>query len=79
MPLSGGYDSRRIFAHLEKNKANFETITVQMPTKTGADVDAIIASRIAKDHDVKNTILKYPPEPQWYTNTIRRERISPNH
>ena len=72
LPLSGGYDSRRIFAHLEKNKANFETITVQMPTKTGADVDAIIASRIAKDHDVKNTILKYPPEPQWYTNTIRR-------
>ncbi|MCP5382163.1 MAG: hypothetical protein H6912_07310 [Kordiimonadaceae bacterium] len=72
LPLSGGFDSRRIFAHLVQKKANFETITVQMPAKTGEDIDATVASKIAKDHHIKYTVLQYPSSNQWIDNTVKR-------
>ena len=72
LPLSGGYDSRRLFGHLNTSKVEFETISVQMPTKMGADVDGMIASQIAKDHHVKNIALKYPSDQQWNKNNEKR-------
>ncbi len=72
LPLSSGYDSRRIFAQLENRKANFETVTVQMPTGSGEDLDGTLAPQIADDFNIKNTRFGIPSKVGWHEYDVRR-------
>lgn len=72
LPLSSGFDSRRIFAHLYDQKVQFETFTVQMPTGSGEDVDGLYAPMISKDHGIYNTILKIPASEAWHKFDVQR-------
>lgn len=66
LPLSSGYDSRRIFAHLQEKSDNFETLTVQMPTAEGEDVDGVFAPQMSKDFGYSNKLFKIPTAKQWH-------------
>lgn len=72
LPLSSGFDSRRIFAHLQKKLNNFETFTVQMPTAKGEDVDGIFAPQISKDFGCPNKLFKIPTVRKWHEYDIQR-------
>lgn len=72
LPLSSGYDSRRIFAHLQEKSDNFETLTVQMPTAEGEDVDGVFAPQMSKDFGYPNNFFKIPSAKQWHNYDIQR-------
>ncbi len=66
LPLSSGYDSRRIFAHLDKSSRKFETCSVQMPEKNGSDIDALVGKQIASDYNIPHTTLFMPDQFEWF-------------
>ena len=72
LPLSSGYDSRRIFAHLEENKTLFQTCTVQTLLESGEDVEADCATQITHDFNIRHKLLKYPSPHQWHEDDIQR-------
>ncbi len=72
LPLSSGFDSRRIFAQLESRKADFETVTVQMPTGSGEDLDGTLAPQIAEDFGIKNVRFRIPDAKTWHEYDVQR-------
>lgn len=72
LPLSSGYDSRRIFAHLEDNNIPFSACTVQSLLEGGEDVEADCAVQITHDFNIDHTVFKYPSPQDWHNNDIQR-------
>lgn len=73
LPFSSGFDSRRIFAHLSENKkTNLETVTVQMPTGGGEDVDGTFAPKMSKDHGIANKRFEIPTSDEWHEYNVQR-------
>tara|TARA_R110002096_G_scaffold257381_1_gene451049 strand:+ start:413427 stop:415163 length:1737 start_codon:yes stop_codon:yes gene_type:complete len=72
LPLSSGYDSRRIFAHLEDNKTPFSACTVQSLLEGGEDVEVDCAVQITHDFNIDLKLFKYPSPEDWHNNDIQR-------
>lgn len=72
LPLSSGYDSRRIFAHLNASQTPFSACTVQSLLEGGDDVEADCAIKITHDFNIDLTLFKYPPQEEWLKNDIQR-------
>lgn len=72
LPLSSGYDSRRLFAHLEKSKTPFGACTVQSLMENGFDIEADCAMQIAKDYNINIKLFRYPTPEEWHKQDIQR-------
>ncbi len=72
LPLSSGYDSKRILAHLMKNETEFEAFTVQAPEKTGEDIDAVCVRKIVEDFEIKHHMFNFPSPEDWHKNNVQR-------
>ena len=60
LPLSSGYDSRRIFAFLIKHRVPFKAMTVRVLQKGMRDLDARYASQMCADFGVNHQVFEYP-------------------
>ncbi len=58
LPLSSGYDSRRILAALQSRQAPFEALTLRTIQKGNRDLDAPWAAAMAKDFGFQHRIVE---------------------
>ncbi len=72
IPLSGGHDSRRLFAHVVDSATAFETCTVRMTTATGEDLDLFYGIKIARDYNIDHVAIELPNKVEWKDNDIQR-------
>lgn len=72
LPLSSGYDSRRLFAHLEKSDVPLKICTVQTLLEGGEDVEAKCAVQIAQDFNVEYKVFNLPMPEEWYSQETHR-------
>lgn len=81
LPLSSGYDSRRIFAYLVEKNIKFETITSQAYKKIGNrfyDIDGNYAPLIAKKFNVNNKLIKATTGSSLYLDFEKRDNLLGN-
>lgn len=60
LPLSSGYDSRRILAALRSRGVGFKALTVRTIHKSGLDLDAYWASKMAKELGFDHEVVDLP-------------------
>ncbi len=72
VPLSSGYDSRRIFAHLKNRTDDTETCTVRMPNQNGEDIDGSYAPQMSEDFGIKNTKFYVDDAAEWHKDSSQR-------
>ncbi len=65
LPLSSGYDSRRILAALDSRQVAFEALTVRIIQKGDRDLDARWAAAMAKDFGFPHRVIELA-EPRQY-------------
>lgn len=58
LPLSSGYDSRRILASLIERKISFDSTTVRIFQKQSRDLDAHFAAIMAKDFGFSHRVIE---------------------
>jgi hypothetical protein len=66
LPLSSGYDSRRILASLVRRGERPDCITVRVYIKGHRDLDAVYAGEICRRFDCPHSIIELP-EPETYS------------
>ena len=72
LPLSSGYDSRRILAALHSRKVPFSSLTVRVLQKENRDLDGYWASVMAKDLDFEHQVVELPaPEGYAHFDSLR--------
>ncbi len=72
LPLSSGYDSRRLFAHLNSSDHSFGICTVQTLLNSGDDVEVDCANQIARQYDIGCKTFELPTAPVWHRHNIQR-------
>lgn len=73
LPLSSGYDSRRVLAYLLDEKEKFTAETVQVPDSKNRDVDAYFSAMMAIDFSFSHKTYKIPsPTEMHYSEVCRR-------
>jgi hypothetical protein len=60
LPLSSGYDSRRILGHLLKKDKNFFSVTVRGLDVQHRDVDAFFSAKMARDYNFAHQVYEMP-------------------
>jgi asparagine synthetase B (glutamine-hydrolysing) len=73
LPLSSGYDSRRILAALHSRGVPFQALTVRVFQKGGRDLDASSARAMASEFGFSHTVLELP-EPAGFAKDDRLRR-----
>lgn len=74
LPLSSGYDSRRILTYLHNKKFFFQSATVRVLQKGGLDLDAQFANKMAKDLFFQHKVVELPTIDGYVHNDLRRRR-----
>lgn len=73
LPLSSGYDSRRILAALHSRKAAFQALTVRVLQKDNRDLDGYWAAAMARHFKFSHRVIELPtPEQYREDDRIRR-------
>lgn len=73
LPLSSGYDSRRILSYLLDEKVCFESETVQIPDAQNQDVDAYFSALMARDFNFSHKIHEMPSDADLlFAEEVRR-------
>ncbi len=78
LPFTSGFDSRRFFAFLVRNKTDFQTVTCQsFSRKHGRDydIDSVYAPRIAKTFGVANEVISASSPEQYYEDCLKRQHL----
>lgn len=78
LPLSSGYDSRRIFGYLNESKLDFETITAQAYKRIGDryyDIDGRFGPEVARRFGRKNRLIPAATPERLAENLARRDRL----
>lgn len=60
LPLSSGYDSRHILAHMLENDITFDSATVRVPDEQNRDIDGYFSAQLAKDLGFSHAIFEMP-------------------
>ncbi|NOX36626.1 MAG: hypothetical protein GXO78_03735 [Calditrichaeota bacterium] len=77
LPLSSGYDSRRIFAFLVKHRVPFKAMTVRILQKGMRDLDARFASQMCADFGIDHRVIEFPKVQEFVDYyRFRRNRFS---
>lgn len=76
VPLSSGYDSRRIVGALLQQDVHFRATTVRVFRNGGRDLDARHAAEIAAHYRIEHNIVDLP-EPEGYSqdDAVRRHEL----
>lgn len=75
LPLSSGYDSRRILTGLNRAKVDFQAATVRVFQKGYRDLDAKYSAMMAKDFGFGHKIVDLPSAEQYVKNDRYRRGI----
>lgn len=75
LPLSSGYDSRRILTCLDRFKESFEAATVRVFQKDYRDLDAKFAALMAKDFGFKHSVVNLPSGHLYLENDKYRRTL----
>jgi hypothetical protein len=78
LPFTSGFDSRRFFAFLVRNKVDFKTVTCQsFSRKHGRDyeIDSVYAPKIAKAFGVPSEVVSASSPEQYYEDCLKRQRL----
>lgn len=78
LPFSSGFDSRRFFAFMVKNKVKFNAITCQsFNRKNGRDydIDSVYAPKIADAFGVKCEVIPASSNEQYTEDARKRQRL----
>ena len=74
LPLSSGFDSRRLLAGLMDRQVHFEALTVQMFEKGYWNLDSRITSQMATELGFPHTVIEFPGI-QQYVKDDRQRRL----
>jgi hypothetical protein len=74
LPLSSGFDSRRILAALVRRKVDFQSVTYRSFQKGLRDLDARFASEMARDFGFPHVVVE-PANGERYAEDDRSRRI----
>ena len=75
LPLSSGFDSRRILAIMLKRKAEFQAITCRTYQKGHRDLDARFANEMARDFGFAHEIVEAGSNEQYVADDVARRRL----
>ena len=75
LPLSSGFDSRRILAILLKRRVDFQAITCRTYQKGHRDLDARFASEMARDFGFAHEIVEARSSEQYVSDDAARRRL----
>jgi hypothetical protein len=74
LPLSSGFDSRRILAGLVRRKVDFQAVTYRSRQKGYRDLDARFASAMARDFRFPHVVIE-PANGEEYASDDRSRRV----
>jgi hypothetical protein len=74
LPLSSGFDSRRILAAMVRRKVDFRSVTYRSFQKGLRDLDARFASEMARDFGFPHAVVE-PPNDKQYAADDQNRRI----
>ncbi|MDF1553859.1 MAG: hypothetical protein P1P84_12385 [Deferrisomatales bacterium] len=72
LPLSSGYDSRRLVAHFNDLKVDFESATVRVFQRGYRDLDARYSAQMARDFGFRHKVIDLPQIEEYIQNDLRR-------
>lgn len=78
LPFTSGFDSRRFFAFLVRNKVDFRTVTCQsFNRKNGRDydIDSIYAPKIAAAFGIESDVVSASSSEQFYKDFLKRQSL----
>jgi hypothetical protein len=75
LPLSSGFDSRRILAIMLKRGKDFQAITCRTYQKGHRDLDARFASEMARDFGFAHEIVEAESNEQYVSDDMVRRRL----
>jgi asparagine synthetase B (glutamine-hydrolysing) len=65
LPLSSGYDSRRLLALLQRERASFQALTIRRFHYNTWELDARFAAQMARDFGFAHEVLPCPSPPEY--------------
>ncbi len=75
LPLSSGYDSRRLLATFNDLKVDFESATVRVFQRGYRDLDGRYSTQMAKDFGFSHKVIDLPHLEEFLENDFRRRVI----
>jgi hypothetical protein len=78
LPFTSGFDSRRFFALLVRNKVNFKAVTCQSYNRKHGrdyDIDSVYAPKIAAAFGVECEVVSAGSSEQFYADCLKRHSL----